>query len=334
MKVRLLSGILAIGVAGFAALPAFAEATTVRLAKQFGIGYLPLTLIEEQGLLEKHAAEAGLEVKTEWLRFTGGSGMNEALLSGNLDLAAGGTPPMLTIWARTQSNMGVKGVAALASMPLHLVTVDPDITELADFDRSDKIALPAVKTSIQAITLQMAAEKYLGEGHHADLDAYTVSMGHPDAQLALMGGQSEINAHFGSPPFQNLEVKDDRARKVLDSYDVVGGSHTFTVVWSRSDFVEENPEFMKVFMAALGESISFINDNPEEAARIWASAEKSPMTHEEIVALITDEQTRWTTQPERLLPYVNYMARVGLIKQDTNDWRDLFFETVSGGEGS
>lgn len=334
MKNNMLSAIVALGLTGFAAMPAAAEATKIRLAKQFGIGYLPLTLIEEQGLLEKHAAEAGLEVEAEWLRFTGGSGMNEALLSGNLDLAAGGTPPMLTIWARTQNNMRVKGVTALSSMPLHLITVDPEVKELGDFDSSDKIALPAVKTSIQAITLQMAAEKYLGEGRHADLDAFTVSMGHPDAQLALLGGQSEINAHFGSPPFQNLELKDERARKVVDSYDVVGGPHTFTVVWSRAEFVEENPEIMNVFMAALNESIDFIRSNPEEAARIWAEAESSPMTHDEIVALITDEQTRWTTQPERLLPYVNYMARVGLIQQDTNDWRDLFFETVSGGAGS
>lgn len=334
MKTRFLMAAVGLGLAGFAALPASAEVTKIRLAKQFGIGYLPLTLIEEQGLLEKHATEAGLEVEAEWLRFTGGSGMNEALLSGNLDLAAGGTPPMLTIWARTQGNMRVKGVSALVSMPLHLITTDPEITELADFDRSDKIALPAVKTSIQAITLQMAAEKYLGEGHHADLDAFTVSMGHPDAQLAMLGGRSEINAHFGSPPFQNLEIKDERARKVVDSYDVVGGPHTFTVVWSRAEFVEKNPELMNVFMAALNESIDFIRTNPEEAARIWAEAESSPMTHEEIVALITDEQTRWTTEPERLLPYVNYMARVGLIQQDTDDWRDLFFETVSADAGS
>ncbi len=58
------------------------------------------------------------------------------------------------------------------------------------------------------------------------------------------------------------------------------------------------------------------------------------MTHEEIVALITDAQTHWTTEPERLLPYVNYMARAGLIQQDTDDWRDLLFETVSGRAGS
>ncbi|SMO97166.1 ABC transporter substrate-binding protein [Paracoccus laeviglucosivorans] len=318
----------------FAALPSVAETVNVRLARQFGIGYMPLTLVQEQGLLEKHAKEAGLDVTTEWLRFTGGSGMNEALLSGSLDIAAGGTTPMLTIWARTQGNIKIKGVAALASMPLHLMTTNPDIKSLSDFTRGDKIALPAVKTSIQAITLQMGAEKFLGEGKHAALDTFTVSMGHPDAQVSLMGGQSEINSHFGSPPFQNMEAKDAGAHKVLDSYDVLGGSHTFTAIWAKNEFIEDNPEVVKALMAALEESIAFIKANPEEAARIWAKAENTNLSQDEIVALINDPQTNWTTTPERLLPYVNYMARVGLITKDTDDWRDLFFDTVKDMQGS
>ncbi|OYR12577.1 ABC transporter substrate-binding protein [Brucella thiophenivorans] len=311
-----------------------AETVNVRLARQFGIGYMPLTLVHAQGLLEKHAKEAGVEVTTEWLRFTGGSGMNEALLSGNLDIAAGGTTPMLTIWARTQNNIKIRGISALASMPLHLMTTNPNIQSLADFSSGDKIALPAVKTSIQAITLQMGAEKYLGEGKHADLDTFTVSMGHPDAQLALMGGQSEINSHFGSPPFQNLEAKTAGAHKVLDSYDVLGGSHTFTAIWAKNDFIENNPKLVEALMAALEESISFITTNPEKAAQIWMKAENTNLTQEEVVALIKDPQTKWTTTPERLLPYVNYMARVGLITRDTDNWRDLFFDTVKDANGS
>lgn len=334
MKNVKLSVVLGLAVSVFSAVPSWAETVHVRLARQFGIGYMPLTLVQEQGLLEKHAKAAGVDVTAEWLRFTGGSGMNEALLSGNLDIAAGGTTPMLTIWARTQNNIKIKGVAALASMPLHLMTTNPDIKSLADFSRGDKIALPAVKTSIQAITLQMGAEKFLGEGKHAALDTFTVSMGHPDAQLALLGGQSEVNAHFGSPPFQNLEAKDSRAHKVLDSYDVLDGSHTFTAIWAKNDFVEGNPEVIGALMAALEESIAFIQEHPEEAAQIWAKAENTNLTQDEIVALIKDPQTKWTTTPERLLPYVNFMARVGLISHDTEDWRDLFFDSVHNTEGS
>ncbi|MBJ2151814.1 ABC transporter substrate-binding protein [Paracoccus sp. IB05] len=328
MKLRL-SLALAFGLATVA--PALAEVDTLRMARQFGIGYLPLTLIEEQGLLEKHAKEAGLDFKTEWLRFTGGSGMNEALLSGNLDIAAGGVGPALTIWARTQANLKVKGIASLDSMPLYLVTTAPEVKELKDFTSAHKIALPAVKTSIQAITLQMGAEKYLGEGQHAALDAFTVSMGHPDALLALMGGQSEIVAHFGAPPFQDQELKDPRAHKVLDSYDVVGGPHTFNLIWGKSDFVEGNPKTVAVLMAAMEEAMTFINENPEEAAKIWMAAEATNLSEEEVIALITDPRVRWSVTPEGIGPYLEYMSRAGLITTDVTDWKETFFPTAFPG---
>ena len=322
---------LALGLSALVAAPASAEVDTLRMARQFGIGYLPLTLLEEQGLLEKHAAAAGLEFKTEWLRFTGGSGMNEALLADSLDIAAGGVGPALTIWARTQNNLKVRGVAAMESMPLYLVTTDPEIKELKDFTGKSKIALPAVKTSIQAITLQMAAEKYLGEGQHAALDAYTVSMGHPDALLALLGGQSEITAHFGAPPFQNQELKDPRAHKVLDSYDVLGGPHTFNLIWAKSDFVENNPKTIAVLMAALDEAMTFVRENPQEAAKIWMGAESTNLTEEEVVALITDPRVTWSITPEGIGPYLEYMTRAGLITTDVTDWKEVFFPTAFPG---
>ncbi|WP_112311296.1 ABC transporter substrate-binding protein [Pseudogemmobacter bohemicus] len=328
MKLRL-SLALAFGLV--TAAPALAEVETLRMARQFGIGYLPLTLIEEQGLLEKHAKEAGLDFTTEWLRFTGGSGMNEALLSGNLDIAAGGVGPALTIWARTQANLKVKGIAALESMPLYLVTTDPEVKELKDFTGKHKIALPAVKTSIQAITLQMAAEKYLGEGQHAALDAFTVSMGHPDALLALLGGQSEISAHFGAPPFQNQELKDPRAHKVIDSYDVVGGPHTFNMIWAKSEFVEANPKTVAVLMAALDEAMTFIRENPEEAAKIWMGAEATNLSAAEVIELITDPRVTWSVTPEGIGPYLDYMTRAGLITTDVTDWKELFFPTAFPG---
>ena len=302
-----------------------AEVSTVRLAKQFGISYLPLTVIEEEGLLEKQAKQRGLDVKAEWLRFTGGSGMNEALLSGNLDLASGGVGPFLTIWGRTQGNLKVKGVAALNAMPLWLVTINPAVKSITDFGPQDKIALPTAKTSIQAITLQMAAEKAFGPGQQAKLDPLTVSMGHPDAQTAMMGGRSEITAHFGSPPFQEMELKDPRARKVLDSYDVMGGPHTFNLVWATNRFVTENPKVTAAFRAALEESLALIRDDPARAAALWIKAEGAKISPEEAVAIIRAPQNAWTTKPERMLAYLAYMNRAGLVSAKADSESELFF---------
>ncbi|MFG1463262.1 ABC transporter substrate-binding protein [Xanthobacter sp. DSM 24535] len=321
---------IAVSFAGAAA----AEVDTVRLAKQFGISYLPLTVMEEEKLLEKHAKDLGLDVKTEWLRFTGGSGMNEALLSGNLDFASGGVGPMLTIWGRTQKNIGVKGVAALNAMPLYLVTVNPNVKTIKDFTANDKIALPTVKTSIQAVTLQMAAEKAFGAGQQNKLDPLTISMGHPDAQLAMMGGRSEITAHFGSSPFQDLELKDPRAHKVLDSYDVLGGPHTFNLVWTTTKFADSNPKVMKAFLAALEDAMARIKADPKGIAALWLKAENSKMSQDEAVALITSPQNEWTTTPKKMTSYLDYMNRAGLVTAKANDWRDLFFAPIHSASGS
>ena len=322
-------GVLRLAGAAFLALAtlgtAQAEVATVRLAKQFGISYLPLTLMEQEQLLEKQAKQRGLEVKAEWLRFTGGSGMNEALLSGNLDFASGGVGPFLTIWGRTQNNIKVKGVAALNAMPLWLVTVNPDVKSIKDFSGKDKIALPTVKTSIQAITLQMAAEQAFGPGQQGKLDPLTVSMGHPDAQTAMMGGRSEITAHFGAPPFQEMELKDPRARKVLDSYDVLGGPHTFNLVWASNRFVEANPKVTAAFHAALEESLKMIRDDPARAAALWIKAEGAKLTQEEAEAIIRAPQNEWTTAPKRMLAYLGYMNRNGLVAAKANSETELFF---------
>ncbi|MBX9711817.1 MAG: ABC transporter substrate-binding protein [Xanthobacteraceae bacterium] len=323
-------GVLSAGWTGSAS----AEADTVRIAKQFGISYLPLTMMEEQKLFEKHAKAAGIDLKVEWLRFTAGSGMNEALLSGNLDFASGGVGPMLTIWGKTQNNIVVKGIAALNAMPLYLVTTNPNVKTIKDFTEKDKIALPGVKTSIQAVTLQMAAEKAFGAGQQGKLDSLTVSMGHPDALATMLGGVSEINAHFGSAPFQDQELADPRVHKVLDSYEVLGGPHTFNAVWAAKKFVDSNPKLVKAFIDALEESEANIKADPAAAAAIWIKAENSKISAADAEKIIRDPKNEWTTTPKKILVYLDYMNRAGLVSAKTTNWQDIFFSGIHAANGS
>ena len=120
-----------LAAAAFIALPflaanANAETRVVRLAKQYGISYLPLAIIEDKGLIEAEGKKLGLDLRTEWTRFTGGPPMNEALISGNLDFASGGSGPLITAWARTRDNIKIRGICALNSMPQWLNTTNPE----------------------------------------------------------------------------------------------------------------------------------------------------------------------------------------------------------------
>jgi NitT/TauT family transport system substrate-binding protein len=319
------------------ALPiaARAEMSEIAVAQQYGIGYLTLMLMEEQKLIEKYAAANGIpDLKVSWAKFAGGNVMNDALLSNSLQFASGGVGPLVTLWSRTRGNLDVKAVGALNSMPLYLNTRNPAVRALKDFSDKDRIALPAVKVSIQAVTLQMAAEKAFGEGQQNKLDALTVTLSHPDAQAALLSGQSEITAHFGSPPFQYQQLRNPAIHTVLNSYEVLGGPSTFNLVWTTSKFRAENPRLYDAFVKALEDATRQINADRRAAAEAYLRMSKDKDSVADILAMLNDPAIVFTTTPQNVMKYVEFMLKTGTVKTRPDSWKDMFFPNAHGLPGS
>lgn len=329
-RVRLCGLVLSLLIASLGG----AWAETVRIARQFGISYLPLILMQDRGLLEQEGKARGLDLKAEWFTFTGGPPINDALISGNIDMAAGGVGPMLTMWGRTQTNLKVKAVAALGNMPIWLMTNRPQVHTIADFTDQDRIALPGVKVSIQAVVLQMAARQIFGPGQEFRLDKLTVSMGHPDGMAALLSGNSEITAHFTSAPFMYEEQASPHVHRVLSSYDVLGGPHTFNLVWTTSRFHDANPKVIAAFTAALDRAMGLIRENPLEAAATWVRVEKAKLTPEQAADMIRRPENEWTTTPKRLIKFARFMGETGALPTQPATWQDLFFPTAHALPGS
>ena len=316
------------------AVPARAALAEIKVAKQYGISYLPLMLMEDGNLIETYAKAAGIDVKVSWATFAGGNVMNDALLSNSLQIASGGVGPLVTLWSRTRGNLDVRGVGALNSMPLYLVTRNPNVKTVSDLSDKDRIALPAAKISVQALALQMAAEQAFGPGQQNRLDPLTVSMSHPDAMQALLAGQSEVNAHFGSPPFQYQELAKPGMRMVLNNYDVMGGAVTFNVVWTTEKFRSENPKLYRAFVAALDEAEATINRDKRAAAEAYLRSSKDKDTLDNIARMMNDPQIVFTTTPQNVMKYADFMYKTGAIKVKPDSWKELFFPNVYGLPGS
>jgi NitT/TauT family transport system substrate-binding protein len=310
-----------------------AEVGEIKVAQQYGISYLPLMLMEEGKLIEKQAKAAGIDLKVSWVKFAGGNVMNDAILSGDLAFASGGVAPLVTIWSRTKGSLDVKAVSAINSMPLYLNSRNPAVKTVKDFTDKDRIALPAVKSSIQAVTLQMAAEAAFGPGNFAKLDSLTVTRSHPDAQAALLGN-TEINAHFSSPPFQYQQLRRNDIHTVLNSYDVLGGPATFNLVWTTQKFVTENPKVYAAFVKALEEAIAQINGNKQAAAEAYLRISKDKDSVQEILAMLNDPKVVFTLTPQNMMKYVDFMAKVGTIKVKPDSWKDMFFPNAQSLPGS
>jgi NitT/TauT family transport system substrate-binding protein len=324
------------GAMGSLATPAVAEMKEIHAAKQYGISYLGLMVMENHKLFEKHAKAAGLgDVKITWSTFSSGSVMNDALLSGNLQFASEGVGPFTTLWAKTHGSIKVKGMSAMNAMPLYLNTRNPDVKTIKDFTDKDKIALPAVKVSIQAVTLQMAAAQAFGEDNANKLDSLTVSMSHPQAMIAMLSGKSEITAHLTSPPYQYQELKDKKVHRVFSSYDVLGGPATFNVIPVTTKFHDENPKTYKAFFDAFKEATEWVNANRRDAAELYLSMSKDKRSSvEDILEILNDPDISYTLTPNNVMKYVNFMHKIGSIKILPSSWKEMFFETVHDLKGS
>ena len=313
-----------------------AETDTVRIARQYGVGYLPLMVIEHDKLLEKYAAQAGVpNVKVQWLTFAGANVLNDALLSGSLDFAAVGSPSLVTFWAKTAGTpQEVKGVTSLTSAPLLLNTRNPNVKSIKDFTEADRIALPAVKVSIQAITLQIAAAKAFGEAAYAKLDPLTVSRSHPDAMAALLSGAGEIDSHFTWPPYSTRELKDPRVHTVLTSIDALGGPAATTVIIATKRFRDANPKLFKAFYEAMKAAVESIDKDHRHAAEVYTAESKDGSTVDEIMKILADPINKHTIVPEGMMTYARFMHKIGTTKREPASWKDMFFPEAQGLPGS
>ncbi len=124
-----------------------AEVAELHMATQFGIGTLPMIIVEKKSLLEKHLAKAGLDqVKVTWRQFPGGGPMNDGLLSGSLDIVSAGTTVFVTLWAKAAGTQtGVRGIGAVSSLPLYLMTRNPDVKKIENLSQKDRVAVTTLK---------------------------------------------------------------------------------------------------------------------------------------------------------------------------------------------
>lgn len=307
--------------------PALAQSATAKVALQFGIGYLPLSVMQARNLWEQRAKAAGVDLKVEWQNYGNGSALNDALLTGSADLAAGGLTPMLKLWDKTRGNMRVRGIAALNTSPMLLVSNRADVKSITDFKPDDKIALSVPKVSIQAVVLQMAAAKQWGQENHDRLDAQTVSMKHTDAVIALASPRSPITAYFGSAPYQDRLLQQPGLSVILNSNDVIGGPSTFSAVWTTDAFREKNPKVYDAFLLALNDAMLAIQADKGRAVDDFikvsgTSASERPL----LLSIVQKPDNIYTMKPQATMKYAEFLAQIKSISVKPASWQDYFFE--------
>lgn len=301
-----------------------------------GVGFAPLQMMREFELIEKHAAAAGIDDLTvQWIDLGGPAVMNDALLAGSVDFIAAGPPAFITLWDRTRGSIDVRGVAAIAALPMYLNTHAEHLNSLEDLRDTDRIAVTAIKVSIPALVMQMYALERYGPDEVERFDRYTVTMTHPDGVVAMLSESSEINAHYTSPPFHHREISDDGIRTIMTTDDVLGPGTTFTMLSTTAEFHAAHPDVYSAVLGALEEAQQMIADDPLTAAGVLVRAgEAGGFDAAQIAEVLADPDIGFSSTPRNTKRYADFMLEVGTISNPVTRWEDLFFEELHGADGS
>jgi NitT/TauT family transport system substrate-binding protein len=315
-----------VGLALLGVSPALAqEKSEITITRQPGIVYLPSHVMEKMNLIEKQAAKLGLkDLKVNWVNLSGGGAQTDALLAGNIDAVNTGVGNLLLLNDRTKG--GVKAIVASSALPLALISRDPSIKTLADIKPSDRIAVPTVKVSTQAILLQMAAAKMFGDKEYAKFDANTVQLGHPDAFGAMTNPKGEISSHFAAPPFQFRELKSvPGAHIVVQSQDIIGSPLTQSQFFCTTKFADANPRAIQAIMAATVEAQAFIREHPADAVKMYKEVTHDTTSDADLLAYLKEPMMmEFNPQPQGVMKFAQHLYKIGTLKTEPKSWKDYY----------
>lgn len=306
-----------------------AEVAEVVLAQQFGAVYLPAMVMESEKLVEKHLAASGMgEVKVKWAKLGGPAAINDATIAGSLHFACQGIPSLAVIADRTRGNMGVKAMGSVVNANIWLNTRNPNVKSLKDFTEKDRIAVPSLKVSTQAIMLHIASEAIWGKGNHAKIDNLVVSLPHPEALAAVTNAGHEINSHFATTPFHEGEMKAG-LRTVTTAYEIMGGPNTGLTFTSSEKFRKENPKVFAAVSKAFDESFVWINSDKRRAAKTYIALTKEKrLGEDELTAIMSSKDLEYTKVPSKVMKMLDFLHGIGSIKTKPTSWKEFFFDEV------
>jgi NitT/TauT family transport system substrate-binding protein len=302
-------------------VPACAQ-DEVRIGMGFGLAFLPIYVCEDLKLIEKDAKAAGLDVKASFPRLMGAAGVRDAIASGAVDVGPFGTAPLLAAWANAKDTPNqIFAVSGLTSLPLTLLSNQPDEQSLADLKPADKIAMPTL-TSPQMYVLQLQSEKTFGQ--YDRLRGQTVALPHGEAMSALFADGAAVTAYFASPPFTELALRDANVHPLLRSADTMGGKSSFLILGATKAYIAREPQMPQVIEQAMDEAARIIHDDPHRAAQIYLTHEPSDtMDAAAMDAVIRDIKDEFGSPVYGVQTMADFLSRHDELKSAPRSWKDI-----------
>jgi len=315
-----------LGLAAFAVLCATVAPVRaqdqVKIGIGFGLAFLPVYICQDLKLIEKRAKELHLDVKASYQRFVGSGPMQDAIASGAIDMGPYGTAPLLAVWDKAKDTpQQILAVSGITTMPLTLVSNRPNVATIADFQPTDRIAMPSL-TAPQMYLLEMQSEKTFKA--YDKLHDQVVVMSPSEAVTALVDGSGLATAYFASPPYTQLALRDAKIHRVLSSADLINGKASFLIMGATRAYIEAHPQMPEAIDKAMDDAARIIRSDPRRAAQIYLTHEPSMSLSAPLIeAVLREIKDEFGSTVFGVQVFADFMGRHGELKTPPKSWKDI-----------
>ena len=322
MMAGVVSSILLLTACGAGSAPQKADASsgagadcvpsTFSIGRGTGLGYAPMIVAEGAHIFEKKFPDT----KFKWQVLSGGSASRDAMLSGSIDMGAGGITPFLVGWDK---GIDAKVLSSAGDLDYWLVAMNKEVKTIADITPSMRIAVTSPDSG-QAIALNTDAQAKLGH----DVKSQMVPMPHPDALAALISGQ--VDLHYSSPPFQYQELAEG-AHVVAKGTEAWGGPFAFALI-SVNKKTADCAVFAKGLYDGIVQAMNILKTQPEEAAKFLSDSDNGKTSVEQYEGYLKQPGIDWTPVPHKVIVTAKASKAAGTISKVPSSMSEIVATAV------
>lgn len=261
-------------------------------------------------------ARLGPEIKIDWFVFNAGPTAMESIFAGSLDLTYVGPNPAINAHLKSGGKEIRIVAGACGGGAALVVPSDGRIRSDADF-RGKKIGTPQFGN-----TQDVAARAWLIEkGIRVTMtggEAQVIPTANPD-QLALFQ-RGELDAVWTVEPWVTRLLGEAGGTIYLEESALwPGGQYVTTHLASSTRLLNERPGLLRQWIAAHVELTQWINDNPEEAKRLFneglTAITGRPLPSDVLDGAWTRLELTWDPIQSSLLKSAADAHRIGFIRE-------------------
>ena len=296
-------------------------------SKLIRIGYFPnvnhAQAVIGLGRGDYHTALTGIEVRTQI--FNAGPSVIEAMLARQIDVAYIGPNPAINGYIVSDGELLRVISGATSGGAVFVVRNDAGIQSTSDF--AGKIFSSPQLGNTQDVALR----KYLLEnGFDTKENGGTVEvLPAKTSDIVTLMLKKEIDGAWVPEPWGAKLVKEANARIFVDERTLwPNGEFVTAHVIARTDYLESNPETVKKFLKAHIEQTEWINDNQEEAVKVFNEELKKitgkTIPEDELVEGLSRMTLTYDPVQESLYQSAEDAVEIGFLESGGPDIRGIY----------